>query len=376
MLSLTVRASILTLLLILLHHLLLFQRQVEVEASIRKHASWSGPTSRAAVVTMADPAFQYCALQLIRSTRAHDWQQPIILLAVDYDEFSADVMKQLEAFGVIVIHTNPIFDDWLQSGVENIDIFRSLHSTKFRKMELFLNPILRAYERLIFMDADGIVDASLDPLLSIPFPENTTILMRQNDVSVGKKGFWGNEIAVEMLTDEQLELLSQSFPNRAKTGGSCWFVVDVKKLHSPSRMVSRSLELLCRFRAGFRYNDQTLISLLFYDSMSLFPWCIWDETPVLNDPLQLSEYCSKNKHIQRWLHGKLKFIYRHMSGKEKEKCSAPRLRRNKPKPVEERRRQGARPVSVTDASRFLDDDIDKKKCTEALQEWRKRLPNE
>lgn len=375
-LSLTARASIFSFLLVLLHYLLLFQRRVEVEAHLRKTQGWPDQRLRAAVVTMADPTFQHCALQLLQSTRDQDWRQPIILLAVDYEDFGSDVTEQFEALGVIVIHTNPIFDVWLQRGVENIDIFRSLQSTKFRKMELFLNPILRAYERLIFMDADGIVDASLEPLLTIPFPENTTLMMRQNDISLGKKGFWGNEIAVEMLSDKQLELLSQRFPNRAKTGGSCWFIVDVKKLHSPSRVASKSIELLCHLRAGFRFNDQTLISLLFYDSISLFPWCVWDEVPILNDPKHLSDYCSKNKHLQRWLNGKLKFIYRHMSVEEKRQCSAPHLRKMKKAQYVESRRDERKDTKSIVNSKFLDEEIENRNCMEAWEQWKSRLPTE
>lgn len=377
MLSLTVRISVLTLLLVLLHHLLMFQRRVEVEARLRQQRRWNEPRVRAALVTLADPTFQHCALQLLSSARVHAWQQPLILLAIDYEEFEPTVTEQMEALGVVIIHTNPVFDDWLHRGVENVDLFRTLQPTKFRKMELFFNPILRAYERLIFVDADGIVDASLDPLLSVPFHENTSLLMRQNDVSLGKKTFWANEMAIEVFTDTQLDLLSKKFPNRLKTGASCWFVVDVKKLHSPAQILSKSLELLCTFRAGFRLNDQTLISLLFYDSISLFPWCVWDEVPVIDEPGELTEFCSKNQHLQRWLNGKLKFMYRHMSVQEKKQCQAPRpVNAVKDGSVDERKKlKSVTAVPNTDLM-LLEHEVDSKNCMEALQQWQRRLPAE
>lgn len=377
MLSLTARIGVLTLLLVLLHHLLMFQRQVEVEARLRQQRNWSQPLGRGALVTMADPIFQHCAVELLRSARAHEWDHPIVLLAIDYDQFEPIVTKEMDALGVVTIHTHPVFDEWLKRGVENVDFFRELQPNKFRKMELFLNPVLRAYERLIFIDADGIIDASLEPLMSVPFPKNSSLLMRQNDVSLGKNPFWGNEMAVEVLTDKQLALLSKNFPNRVKTGGSCWFVVDVRKLHSPLQILARSLELLCTFRAGFRFNDQTLISLLFYDAISLFPWCIWDEMPVLDHPRELTDYCSKNQHLQRWLNGKLKFMYRHMSVNEKEQCVGPRpvdavnaesMQRSK------EQRDGSEVANVD--SRFLEEEVDSKTCMEGLRQWRTRLPRE
>lgn len=377
MLSLTVRICVLTFLLLLLHHVLMFQRQVEVEARLRQQRNWSQPLGRGALVTMADPIFQHCAVELLRSARAHEWDHPIVLLAIDYDQFEPLVIKELDALGVVIIHTHPVFDEWLNRGVENIDFFRELQPSKFRKMELFFNPVLRAYERLIFIDADGVVDASLEPLMYVPFPENTSLLMRQNDVSVGKNAFWGNEMAVEVLTDRQLALLSKNFPNRVKTGGSCWFLVDVRKLHSPVQILARSLELLCTFRAGFRFNDQTLISLLFYDAISLFPWCVWDEVRVLDHPWELTNYCSKNQHLQRWLNGKLKFMYRHMSVKEKEQCAASRpVDAGPAESVQRNEELGYGREGGNVDSRFLEEEVDSKICMDALRQWRTRLPTE
>lgn len=260
-----------------------------------------------------------------------------------------------------------MFDDWLLRPVDNVDIFRSLHASKFRKMELFLSPVLRVYERLVFIDADGVIAASLKPLLHVMFPPNVSILMRQNDISLGKGSLWSNELAVQMYTDEQMQRLAKRFPNRVLTGGSCWFIVDMRRLPSPARIMDRSLQLLCEFRAGFRLNDQTLISLLFYDSIALFPWCAWDELPVLNQPSELAAFCKHNMPLQKQLTGDHRFMYRHMSVKEKEVCtsagsSAVNLGKSEPEEAKE----------VIEEHR-LDDDAD---CMTALRQWRKRLPVE
>lgn len=379
---LSLQICLLTLVLVALHYLLLLEHQVEVEARIREHVMGSPVTNgRAALVTMAGSKFQGCAVSLVRLCRTHGWRRPIILLAIDFDSFDETVVKELDKLGVMIIHTQAVFDEWLRLGVENVDFFRDLQASKFRKMELFINPILRAYERLIYVDADGVVDASLEPLVRLPFPDDVTLLMRQNDVSVGKHGLWGNEMALEVLTDRQMRLLTERYPNRVKSGGSCWFVVNVQRLHSPRRILAKSLDILCTFRAGFRLNDQTLLSLLFYEEISLFPWCVWDEVPILDKPEELRLYCAKNQHLQRWLNGRLRFMYRHMSVNEKQMCTGkwggvkgdiggkvlPKWRNVL------REREGKRNEKRREGEGFSNTDAEDTECVQALQEWRRQI---
>lgn len=382
-LVLALQVCLLTLILVALHHLLMLEHQVEVEARIREQEKKSPMTKgSAALVTLADRTFQGCAISLVRLCRAHGWRRPIILLATDFDSFNESVVEELEKMGVMILHTQAVFDEWLRRGVENVDIFRELQASKFRKMELFINPILRTYERLIYVDADGIMDASLEPLVRLPFPENVTLLMRQNDVSVRKHRLWENEMAVEVLTDRQMRLLIERYPNRVKSGGSCWFVVNVRRLHSPRSILARSLDILCTFRAGFRLNDQTLISLLFYEEISLFPWCVWDEVPILNNPEELGEYCRKNQHLQRWLSGRLRFMYRHMNVNEKQMCMDERGSHAKgiggKVVVDWRNILGEREVGTNEITQaggedFGEADAEDTECVRALREWRRRV---
>lgn len=366
MLSVAARTVLLFLLILLLRTLLLFQHRVEV--SSRSHGKTRPQPARAALVTLADRYFAPCAVSLLRDARAvGGWRHPIILLTVDYESFRQTDIDSLEGLGVVILHTHAIFDEWLSRGVENVDIFRTLQKEKFRKMELFLSPILRAYERIVYIDADGVIAASLDPLLHVEFPDPVSVLMRQNDVSLGKSRLWGNEMAVEVLTDEQLQKLATRFPNRVKTGGSCWFIVDMRKLPSPARMLEQSFELLCSFRAGFRFNDQTLMSLLFYDSIALFPWCAWDEVPILDNPRELKAYCRESMHLQRSLMGGLRFMYRHMSIAEKQGCVLGES-------VERSTMPGQ--YAPGNSSETLDEHRvnEEADCMTALEQWRKRLP--
>lgn len=204
-----------------------------------------------------------------------------------------------------------MFDDWLLRPGDTEAEYSALHPKKFRKMDIFFNPLLRTFERLIFFDADGIVESSLDPLVFAPFPENVSILMRQNDVSMGKNSLFENEIEVHNLTMSQQKQLHSTFPNRTKTGRSSWSIVDVDKLPSPTQLLSSSLEILCAFGSGFKFNDRTLMNLVFYNEMSLFPWCIADEVPVMEESEDLAVYCWEMDNRRIISREGIRFIYRH-----------------------------------------------------------------
>lgn len=273
-----------------------------------------------ALITMADPSFQDCALKVIIAARRLSWKDSIFLLTVDFHLFDKRIVEELKGLSVFIVHTNPTFDGWLNKTTYNQENFRSLQATKFRKMEILFNPIFRTLERLIYIDADGVLSSSLEPMVTVNFPESSTILMRQNDRSVRKQSLWGNEIASEMLSDAQNALLVWHYPDREKAGASCWFIVDVKKLAPPSILYLESIEILKNFRSSFKLNDQTLMNILFYDKMKTFPWCSWDEIRILDSSEALQGYCEENMHLQQRLNGDLVFLYRHMSVIEKQKC--------------------------------------------------------
>lgn len=379
------QVGILALVLVALHYVLMFQHEVEVDARDREEIGErpeGAGSGRAVLVTLADMQFQRCARNVLRSARKFGWNLPMILLATDYEAFDKGIVEEFEDLGVMIVHTQATLDGWLRKGVENLDVYREMEIRKFRKMEVFLNPIFRTYERIVFIDADGIIDGSLEPLIRVGFPENVTVLMRQNGVSFGKGGLWGNEIAVEVLTDRQMRLLAERYPNRVKTGASCWFVLNVRRLESPRVILERSLEILCTFRAGFRFNDQTLISLLFYREIELFPWCAWDEVRVMKGVDELRSYCKRNMHLQRWLKGRLRFMYRHMSPKEKRSCVSSAVQGRIQRQNESADGGGNGGLEQVQGERNMVYRGDEEQeafsrdaeCIRALRKWRNRLP--
>lgn len=279
------------------------------------------PIPRVALVTMAAPSFLNCSIRLFRSARRYGWRQPMFLLAIQADEFDIESLEELDQLGVTVVRTAAALDKW----VENMGVLRKYHYRRmnvvnFRKMEIFYNPLFRTFNRVIYMDPDGEIAAPLVPLELMTFPERISILMRQNEATLGKPSLWKGEVDPAALKTPERQLLESAFPDRTKVGASCWFMVDMAKLPSPRDILEESRRLLCMFKAAFRFNDQTLINLLFYHSLDLFPWCSSSELQVIGQSNRLRSYCEKHMNDQRWMNGGLTFMYRHHSPFEKAQC--------------------------------------------------------
>jgi hypothetical protein len=279
-----------------------------------------GPIPSAALVTLASPSFLNCTIQLVRSARSHGWQEPIFVLAVNGTLFDNRLLKSLDALGVQVIHTAPALDDWVVKSVPRLFQFRRLEVIKFRKMEIFFNPLFRTFGRVIYMDPDGIIGAPLMPLALMSFPPAASVLLRQNDAAVGKLPLWESELAPEALRPSDRSKLQSRYPNRGKVGATSWFAADMKRIPPPSELLQQSRFILELYKPAFRLNDQTLVNMLFYNHMGLIPWCAWDEVRVIGDSNALRLYCENHMADQRYLNGRLTFMYRHMSPAEKAQC--------------------------------------------------------
>lgn len=343
--------------------------RTERHLSTKVSLGWRQKTpcqGQVALVTMADHRFQMCAVQLIRSARKHGWKEAVYLLVSSMERFDNDVLNVLHELGVMVIETSPAFDAWLGKAVENRKVYRELQASKFRKFELFLNPIFRTYRRVIYLDADGIVGAPLDPMVNMPFPPGKKVLLRQNDWSVHKSSLWKNELAVEMLNWWQRAVLQQRFPDRTLAGASSWIILEPQRLEPPNRVFLRSVQIICTMRAAFRLNDQTLLNLLFYDHMGLIPWCSWDEVVTMDEPEKLGRYCKWNMRLQRRLNGGITFMYRHMSSEEKAVWVSRGSRL-------EQKGNKRKSEFVDDTRPYLPKARTAHNCMEALMQWKVRL---
>lgn len=276
-------------------------------------------STSAALVTMTNSEYLNCTVHVLASAREMGWNYPILILTHKTATFQESQKEALLNLGVDFVETSPALDDWLNKSHGRYN-FRKPDVIKFRKLELFFNPTFRFFDRLVYIDSDGVVGAPLDPLVHAAFPAGVSVVMRQNDVSVGKRSFWETELDLQALGDRDRANFESRFPNRPTLGASCWFIVDTRALAPVSRLLSESKSLLRAYRSAFRYNDQTLMNLLFYNEMETFPWCTWNELRMFNSTESLGTYCRRSMGAQRWLYGKLTFMYRHMAPFERAQC--------------------------------------------------------
>lgn len=271
-----------------------------------------------ALVSLADPTYLNCTINLLQMARMGGWTSPIILLSVGRENMEPSSERVLQTLGVLVVETDSALDTVIRAkpGYTSLDPRR----VKFRKMDIFYNPIFRTFDRLIYMDPDGVIAGDMRLLLHVSFPRGVSVLMRQNEKTLGKPPLHEGEMNFSSMNGTERGIFAKRFPNRLKVGASCWFIVNTKNLRAPTDLLEESKAILAQFHHGFRLNDQTLMNLLFYDELDIFPWCIWEELPIAVSSDMLREFCESNMSYQKWFYGQLSFIYRHMSPSEKKRC--------------------------------------------------------
>lgn len=317
--------------LLLLLLLLSLQCTLKVHAAARLRAApldsvaivQRGRPRRVALVTMADAQFLNCSLQLIRAARAFGWRHPVFLLAVGDGVSRRSGLGRVaaEELGVEVVQSSGALDGW----VANMDVPRVYHAArlsaaKFRKMDVFFNPVFRTFDRVVYVDADGTVAAPLAPLAAMSVPAWAAVALRQNDAALGKPRLWGGELDGAALAPATRARARALFPDTAAVGASCYFVAEMRRLPPPRALLAAARQVLCEFKPGFRFNDQTLINALFSRRLALLPWCAAAEARPVAGVAARARYCARDMAAQRAAEGGLRFMYRHFSPAEKAAC--------------------------------------------------------
>merc|ERR1712217_801422 len=92
--------------------------------------------------------------------------------------------------------------------------------------------------------------------------------------AVKHDGLFAREIDFSALTPELADDLRSKYPDRTLVGITAWLLLKPKRLPAPSAMRQTIDEALNRWRAAFRFNDQGLWNVLFYNTAAFFPLCI------------------------------------------------------------------------------------------------------
>jgi len=169
----------------------------------------------------------HCALPFLASLRESGWLEDIAVLTLP--DVSPDDIESLAPFDV-KIYPVETFDEGGDS-LKHIPI-------RMAKLNIFLIPELRAYRRIMYIDADGRVLGSLHALLTAEFPEGAVIALRDNSRNIGKGTFYEYEIKLDIALKQDRDFSSR-FPDFEASGATCFFVVDTALLSSRAETEDR-----------------------------------------------------------------------------------------------------------------------------------------
>lgn len=259
--------------------------------------------NRMALVTMADDKYMRCAHRLVEAARFYGWKQDIVVLTINATYSTR--MAHLSLLNVKFVETQGVLEPWVGDSQRNRTGFRTLEPQKFRKMEIFINPFFRRYERIVYMDADGIIHGSMKAIEKAVFPKNKSILLRDNGVGMKKGSFYDGEIEVGALAAQDIKAFMKKYPDRRVSGATCWFMVDMRAIEPADEIIRKASYLLCKYQSAFKFNDQTLMNLLFYHESVTFAWCSRRRIKTLSSADKLYWFCERSTKRRA------KFIYMH-----------------------------------------------------------------
>merc|ERR1712232_699314 len=98
-------------------------------------------------------------------------------------------------------------------------------------------------------------------------------------VEAPKETFYTREISMSSLNSVDATALRDCCPDRLLVGITAWFLIKPDRLPSPSTMRSEVDSALGRWRGAFRFNDQGLWNVLFYNVSAFYPLCISGPVP-------------------------------------------------------------------------------------------------
>lgn len=221
---------------------------------------------------MADGGYANCAVQLLESVRgAGRWGGPLLVLVptgsgtIPLPDSSVARLHELNAS---LLEVAPE-----AAGGSNIRGAGS--ATQYAKVQLLTDPDFRKYDSILYLDADGVVGAPLEPLIKLAIPDGRVVaLPTWPTTAVKHDGLFAREIDFSTLTPQLADDLRSTYPDRSLVGITAWFMLKPTRLPEPEAMRQTVDKALDRWRAAFRFNDQGLWNVLFYHTAAFFPLCI------------------------------------------------------------------------------------------------------
>eukprot|EP00746_Dinoflagellata_sp_MGD_P020342 gnl/MRDRNA2_/MRDRNA2_147382_c0_seq1.p1 gnl/MRDRNA2_/MRDRNA2_147382_c0~~gnl/MRDRNA2_/MRDRNA2_147382_c0_seq1.p1 ORF type:complete len:315 (+),score=37.56 gnl/MRDRNA2_/MRDRNA2_147382_c0_seq1:115-1059(+) len=230
----------------------------------QKHGFANSPVSinsAVAVVTMADEHYASCASRLVASVREHGRFDGDIWLLLPSEADRSRVQFEVEPYHVRIFRT-------LEESDGGVNIHGKGPSLQYEKLQLFTAPVFRKYERLIFLDADGIVQQPLAPLLKVSLPHGQPVAL----ATWWGQSLFSTELNFWRVPSKKVDSIHKDHPDRDLVGSTAWMIIDTAHLPSEKELGDGIRRLLLELRAQFTHNDQGLVNLLFQHP-AFFPVC-------------------------------------------------------------------------------------------------------
>merc|ERR1712136_306490 len=97
---------------------------------------------------------------------------------------------------------------------------------QYAKNVLLVDTYFRKFTSILFLDADGVVAAPVQPLLQLPLPAGVCIAMPTwGSVRSGYEGLYEREINFLALRDDEGSSLRSTYPDRTAVGLTAWFLL-------------------------------------------------------------------------------------------------------------------------------------------------------
>lgn len=229
------------------------------------------------MVTMADEGYGACALRLIRSIRGVGrWGGSVLVLA-PFGAGSRPLMdstvESLRDLHAQVFQVPP-------ETAGGAEVRGAGSAVQYAKNALLVDGFFRRYESILFLDADGVVEAPVQPLLMMPLPDGRPIaLPTWPSTVVRHESLYTREIHFGALSAESASQLRAVCPDRNLVGITAWFLLKPQRLPPIASMRREVQQALEKWRVAFRFNDQGLWNILFYNTSAFFPLCLSGPKP-------------------------------------------------------------------------------------------------
>jgi len=235
-------------------------------------------TDKALVVTMADGGYGDCAVRLVETVRgAGRWGGPMVVIVPTGQgtlPLAANVTTRLEALNASLVPVGP-------EPAGGAHVRGAGSATQYAKVVLLVNASFRKYDSILYLDADGTVTAPLQPLLEMPLPANRAIaLPTWPSAKVSHESLYFREIDFTVLNSSTANKLRSDCPDRTLVGITAWFLINPKRLLAPAAMRAQITAALELWRPAFKFNDQGLWNVIFYNNSAFYPLCLSGPYPT------------------------------------------------------------------------------------------------